>query len=197
TGTVGGSGRFRARRARVEGARVRPWFSPGKGKAMGRRIARAIGRARRRIRVCSPVLTEAHILRALAGVVARGAVDVAGVCDGTQMIQVLGQWRREVHAGWKVPVVGSILAGVPFGAKRSIPYAPDAVHDYMHAKVTVVDDTVFVGSYNLSGAGQDNAENVLEIRDEPLAERMAAFIDDLRKRYPGPLTWPTDSVEGG
>jgi phosphatidylserine/phosphatidylglycerophosphate/cardiolipin synthase-like enzyme len=60
----------------------------------------------------------------------------------------------------------------------------------MHAKVTVVDDTVFTGSYNLSGAGQENAENILEIQDERLADRMAAFIDELRERYPEPMAWP-------
>jgi phosphatidylserine/phosphatidylglycerophosphate/cardiolipin synthase-like enzyme len=54
----------------------------------------------------------------------------------------------------------------------------------MHAKVTVADDTVFVGSYNLSRSGESNAEDVLEIEDAALAERLAAFIDDLRRRYP-------------
>ena len=33
----------------------------------------------------------------------------------------------------------------------------------MHAKVTVADDTVFVGSFNLSHSGELNAENVLEL----------------------------------
>ena len=55
----------------------------------------------------------------------------------------------------------------------------------MHAKVTVADDVVFVGSFNLSRSGEENAENVLEIADPALAERMAAFIDALRARYHG------------
>ena len=50
-------------------------------------------------------------------------------------------------------------------ASVSTPYAPGAVHDYMHAKVTVADDVVFVGSFNLSRSGEENAENVLEIAD--------------------------------
>jgi len=54
----------------------------------------------------------------------------------------------------------------------------------MHAKVTVADDTVFVGSFNLSHSGELNAENVLEIADAGLADRMAAFIDQIRARYP-------------
>jgi phosphatidylserine/phosphatidylglycerophosphate/cardiolipin synthase-like enzyme len=58
------------------------------------------------------------------------------------------------------------------------------VHDYMHAKVTVADDTVFLGSFNLSRSGEENAENVLEIADAALAERLAGWIDELRARYP-------------
>ena len=43
----------------------------------------------------------------------------------------------------------------------------------MHAKVTVADDVVFVGSFNLSRSGEQNAENMLEIHDAALAERLA------------------------
>jgi phosphatidylserine/phosphatidylglycerophosphate/cardiolipin synthase-like enzyme len=50
--------------------------------------------------------------------------------------------------------------------------------------VTVADDTVFVGSFNLSHSGERNAENVLEIVDAALAERMAGFVDRVRARYP-------------
>jgi phosphatidylserine/phosphatidylglycerophosphate/cardiolipin synthase-like enzyme len=54
----------------------------------------------------------------------------------------------------------------------------------MHAKVTVADDTVFVGSFNLSHSGEENAENVVEIANSELAEQMARFVDELRDRYP-------------
>ena len=54
----------------------------------------------------------------------------------------------------------------------------------MHAKVTVCDDVVFVGSFNLSHSGEQNAENVLEIPDPALAERLATFVDEIRGRYP-------------
>jgi phosphatidylserine/phosphatidylglycerophosphate/cardiolipin synthase-like enzyme len=54
----------------------------------------------------------------------------------------------------------------------------------MHAKVTVADDTVFVGSFNLSHSGEMNAENVLELQDPQIAGRLAAFIDEIRARYP-------------
>ena len=64
------------------------------------------------------------------------------------------------------------------------PYAPGSVHDYMHAKVSVIDDTVFVGSFNLSHSGEMNAENVLEFNDAGVADQFAAFIDTVRARYP-------------
>jgi len=54
----------------------------------------------------------------------------------------------------------------------------------MHAKVAVADDRVFVGSYNLSHSGEENAENVLEIEDAGLADRLAGFVDQARARYP-------------
>jgi len=64
------------------------------------------------------------------------------------------------------------------------------VHDFMHAKVTVCDDTVFVGSFNLSRSGEQNAENVLEIKDAELADRLAAFVDEVRAKY-GPVQLPS------
>ena len=53
----------------------------------------------------------------------------------------------------------------------------------MHAKLTVADDTVFAGSFNLSRSGERNAENVLEIEDADLADRLIAFADGVRGRY--------------
>jgi phosphatidylserine/phosphatidylglycerophosphate/cardiolipin synthase-like enzyme len=54
----------------------------------------------------------------------------------------------------------------------------------MHAKVTVTDDTIFLGSFNLSRSGEANAENMIEIEDAATADQMAAFIDEVHARYP-------------
>jgi phosphatidylserine/phosphatidylglycerophosphate/cardiolipin synthase-like enzyme len=70
-----------------------------------------------------------------------------------------------------------------FSGKPSTPYTPESLHDYMHAKVTVCDDTVFAGSFNLSHSGEQNAENVVEIEDAALADQMTAFIDEIRAKY--------------
>jgi phosphatidylserine/phosphatidylglycerophosphate/cardiolipin synthase-like enzyme len=79
--------------------------------------------------------------------------------------------------------VRSFFARAAFTGKRSTPYAPDALHDYMHAKVTVCDGTVFAGSFNLSRSGEENAEDVLEIQDPDLADRLSTFVDAIRARH--------------
>jgi hypothetical protein len=52
------------------------------------------------------------------------------------------------------------------------------------AGVTVADDVVFLGSFNLSRSGELNAENVLEIEDAAPAERQADYADRVRALYP-------------
>ena len=136
------------------------------------------------MRVASPVLTAAPILAALNEALSEARVDVAGVSDATQIAQVFAQWRGNDHSAWKGPLLARVLSGLPWSGKVSTPYAPGTVHDYMHAKVTVADDVVFVGSFNLSRSGEENAENVLEIVDPALAERMADFVDAVRASYP-------------
>jgi phosphatidylserine/phosphatidylglycerophosphate/cardiolipin synthase-like enzyme len=178
TGRVGDSGDFDS--APADG--IRPWFCPGRGPELSHRIAKRIGAARRRVRIASPLLTAGPILGTLAEVVEEERVDVAGVCDATQVEQVFRQWEANPRSRWKGPLLERSL--VIFHGKRSTPYAPGAVHDYMHAKVTVADDAVFLGSFNLSRSGETNAENVLEIADAALADRLAAFVDELRARYP-------------
>ncbi len=178
------TGDFEAPVVRVGGALVRPWFCPGRGRELAHRIASRIDRARHRVRIASPVLTSAPVLAALAEQLHEGRVSATGVVDLTQTENALRQWRSNDRVRWKAPVLEEVLAGLRFHGKRSRPYAPDAPHDFMHAKVAVVDDAVFVGSYNLSRSGEDNAENVLEIDDRVLADRIAAWIEAVRGRYP-------------
>ncbi len=178
------SGRFDTRAIRVGDATVRPWFCPGRGSKLAYRIGEAIGCAKHRVRIASPVITSAPILSTIAQEVAEDRLDIAGVVDATQVAQVLQQWERNGNVSWKKPLLERVVASGRFTGKRSTPYAPGSVHDYMHAKMTVADDVIFVGSFNLSRSGETNAENVLEIHDAALADRMAAFIDEVRGRYP-------------
>jgi phosphatidylserine/phosphatidylglycerophosphate/cardiolipin synthase-like enzyme len=184
TGVVAESGDVAPVATSVGSATVRAWFTPAHGTALAHRIAHRIGNARRRVRVCSPVITSGPILGTLAQVASDRRVDLAGVVDATQVAEVIGQWHANGNGAWKIPLLQAVLEHAEFSGKRSIPWRPDSVHDFMHAKVTVADDTVFLGSFNLSRSGERNAENVLEIEDPALAERLAAYIDAVRARYP-------------
>jgi phosphatidylserine/phosphatidylglycerophosphate/cardiolipin synthase-like enzyme len=197
TTTVRGTGEFDPDPDTIDGSPVQPWFSPGRGRRIAHRIASAIGHAERRVRIASPVITSGPILGTLTEVA--GTIDLAGVVDATQMQEVHGQWSADPHAAWKIPAATTVLQSAPFSGKRSTPYGPGTVHDYMHAKVTVADDVVFVGSYNLSHSGEENAENVLEIHDAALAARMATFVDEVRGRYPafGPEAFAAPARQTG
>jgi phosphatidylserine/phosphatidylglycerophosphate/cardiolipin synthase-like enzyme len=161
--------------------RVRTWFTPKHGEDLSHRIAQAIAHAKQRVRVCSPVITTAPVLGVLAHRVTNG-FDVAGCVDETQVRGVAYQWGQEGKS-WKLPLLARVAAG-SFSAKPSTPYGTGTLHDFMHAKVTIADDTVFLGSFNLSRSGERNAENVLEIEDSTIADELAAYSDAVQARYP-------------
>jgi phosphatidylserine/phosphatidylglycerophosphate/cardiolipin synthase-like enzyme len=171
------------KRLHLDGLVLRPWFTPGFGEDLSARIGRVIGRAKRRVRICSPVITAAPILATLAQLVSEGRLDVAGCVDGPQVQGVVYQWHENGNVAWKLPLLERVLSG-DFTGKPSTPYGAGTVHDFMHAKIVVADDVVFAGSFNLSRSGEQNAENVLEIHDPELAEHLSAYVDEVRRRYP-------------
>jgi phosphatidylserine/phosphatidylglycerophosphate/cardiolipin synthase-like enzyme len=183
TNDVSDSGHRDPRRLELDGHGARAWFTPGHGEELSQRIAEAIGTARRRVRIASPVITAGPVLGTLAEVAAEARVDVRGVVDRTQMEGVVYQWRTNGRSAWKIPILASVLSHADFKGKPSVAWTPESIHDFMHAKVTVCDDTLFTGSFNLSRSGEQNAENVLELHDPELAERLATFIDEVRGRY--------------
>ncbi len=158
--------------------RARALFAPGRGRAIGQLYADHIGRAGR-IRLCSPVVTSAPILATLAEVVDDRRADVRVVVDGPMMARAVEQWRRDGRAAWKAPLFERLVrAGVVHG-KASTPFGRPGPRDHMHAKVLVCDDVTLTGSYNCSHSGEQNAENVLELRSAPLAQQCAAYVDDV------------------
>jgi phosphatidylserine/phosphatidylglycerophosphate/cardiolipin synthase-like enzyme len=182
-GDIGTSGLHDRGTMRVGGSTVEVAFAPGEGPNIDHQIAGLIGRARRRLKVCSMLITSGTILGALNDVRHRGRVaEYGGVYDRTQMEGVFEQWRGQ-PAEWKIAAFEQAAAGL--AAKRSTPYAPDSPHDFMHNKVLVADDTVVTGSYNLSHSATENAENVLTIHNGELADRYAAYVDTLVTRYQG------------
>ena len=193
-GTVEHTGRVQPRPVTVDAAtEVRAWFTPEYGDALSHRVAKFLGRARKRIRIASPVLTSGPILGTLVEVVNEHRCDVAGVIDETQVDEVFHQWATNGVSAWKIPLLHTVLTKAPFSGKLSTRWTPESRHDFMHAKVVVADDVVFVGSFNFSRSGERNAENVLEIHDEAIADRLAAFVDTVRAAYP-PTTPP--QIEG-
>jgi phosphatidylserine/phosphatidylglycerophosphate/cardiolipin synthase-like enzyme len=181
-GDVEKSGFAEPRPVDVDGVRVRPWFTPGFADALAHRIAKKIGHAQK-VRICSPVITSAPVLATLAQQIADGKADIAGCVDATQVEDVFRQWESQPSVTWKIPLLRQVLSG-SFSGKNSTPWAPGSLHDFMHAKLVVADDTVFTGSFNLSHSGEKNAENVVEITDAGLAATLGEYVDEVRGRYP-------------
>ena len=171
--------------ALADGTRVRPYFCPGRSDKLVHAMSRSIASAQKRIRICSPVLTSGPILGTLGEVLQKPGLDIGGVYDRTEMDEVQHQWSQNATSAWKIAAFSSIVAAVPFGAKRSTPYSKDSVHDFMHAKILVADDYVYCGSFNLSHSGEQNAENVIQLESAAVAEMCVAFIDRVAARYGG------------
>jgi phosphatidylserine/phosphatidylglycerophosphate/cardiolipin synthase-like enzyme len=164
----------------VEKSTIKVAFAPGDGMVIDQEIAAQIAKARARLRVCSMLLTSGAILGALNDALKHRNLDYAGIYDRTQMDSVIDQWRGQ-PSEWKIAAFEYAAKGL--AGKRSAPYSPTSVHDFMHNKVLVVDDTVITGSYNLSHSATENAENVLMIRDSELAEGYIGYIEGLVNRY--------------
>ena len=164
------------------GVSVTPWFLP-RPPSVAHLTATRIGEAKRRLRICSPVVTSGTILGTLAEFAGRANFDLAGAYDATQMDEVKRQWQAVAWNRWKIEAWDAIAPRL--SGKVSTPYRPGSVHDYMHAKFVVADDEVLVGSYNLSRGGEENAENVLHVVSEEVAVTLSAFADRLAARYAG------------
>ncbi len=165
----------------IQDATVSIAFAPGEGRAIDHEIAHHIGTARRRLKLCSMIVTSGAILGALGDALSHGKIaDYGGLYDRTQMASVFDQWTS-TPAEWKIKAFQQIAA--PLSGKDSTPYTPGGRHDFMHNKVLVADDCVITGSYNFSNSATVNAENVLMIQSRELADLYATQIDRLKARY--------------
>lgn len=158
-------------------------FSPGRGEEIDDRVADIVAAARERVLICSMLLNSSSLLRSLAAVLDTGRVSVSGIYDRTQQASVLEQWETVPQNQWKIPAIRDIVARAGLIGKNSTPYSPTTLHDFMHAKVLVVDDTVITGSYNFSRSATLNAENILIIESSALAADYARFIAHLIEKY--------------
>jgi phosphatidylserine/phosphatidylglycerophosphate/cardiolipin synthase-like enzyme len=162
---------------------VRSMFSPGCGLAIDAEVARRVREAGRRVRICSLLINSGTLINALTDLLQAGKVKVDGIYDRTQMADVYRQWQEVPQNRWKVPALHNVIVRAGLVGKNSTPYSPTSVHDFMHNKILVVDDTVITGSYNFSRSAQYNAENILFIESAALAEKYSDYIDHLLRKY--------------
>jgi phosphatidylserine/phosphatidylglycerophosphate/cardiolipin synthase-like enzyme len=164
-------------------AEARVMFSPGCGLAIDSEIAGRVRAAKRRVRICSLLINSGTLISELSNLLQRRDVKVDGIYDRTQMEDVYKQWQEVPSNRWKIPALKEIILRANLVGKNSTPYTPTGIHDFMHNKVLVIDDTVITGSYNFSRSAQFNAENILFIESASLAEVYSAYIDHLIQKY--------------
>jgi phosphatidylserine/phosphatidylglycerophosphate/cardiolipin synthase-like enzyme len=164
----------------VAGVPVTISFTPGESQSITHDIVQAIDSANERITVASMLFSSGPILAALSEAIDRGVV-VEGLCDATQMEGVVAQWKQSGVADDKIASWQKVRAHL--SGKRSIRYAPDVPHNFMHIKTLAADNSVVTGSFNFSNSARGNAENVLVIRDPALAASYRSFIQSLAARY--------------
>ena len=162
---------------------ARVMFSPGLGQEIDSEIARRVREAKRSVRICSLLINSGTLISELSNLLQRGTVAVDGIYDRTQMADVYKQWQDVPSNRWKIGALQQIVSRAHLAGKNSTPYTPTSVHDFMHNKVLVVDDTVITGSYNFSRSAELNAENILFIDSAPLAETYSHYIDHLIQKY--------------
>lgn len=174
-----------------EPAHVLVNFSPGEGEWIDKAIANQIERTQEQVTLAFVVLTSSRILRAIQGLMMRN-VPINGIYDRAQMEGVKYQWKLVPANHWKIPAFEEIVQYAQLVGKQSTPYSDDSPHDFMHNKIMVLDDVVITGSYNFSRHAQSNAENLLLISSEPLAQTYREYIDSLMDKYrlTGPTTPP-------
>ncbi len=202
SGQIANSGRDDTGAVTVDGIDVRVAFSPGQGRQIDADITHMIGSAQRRLLVACMVISSGTVLGAIADRTHR-VDEFAGIFDETQMRQVLRNWTRWQSQGQQpgetsaAPARARARSATSQGkadlfnaiaplmhAKHSTPYTPTGIHDYMHDKLAVCDDTVVTGSYNFSTNATRNAENVVMISSPELAEIYATYVRALTRIYP-------------
>jgi phosphatidylserine/phosphatidylglycerophosphate/cardiolipin synthase-like enzyme len=192
-GHVDGSGADGPAATLARGVRAEVAFSPAPP-WLSLVAARMIASADRRLRICSPVVTSGAVLALLAEHAARQKLELRGAYDRTQMEDVRRQWDAVPHNRWKIAAWETIAPHL--SGKVSTPYAPGSVHDYMHAKLLVVDDEVLTGSFNFSRHGEANAENVLHLRSEEVAVAFEAYAERGATRYADASTTARGDASG-
>jgi phosphatidylserine/phosphatidylglycerophosphate/cardiolipin synthase-like enzyme len=132
---------------------VNVYFSPHGGCTEA--VVAEIGRAKTSVLVQAYSFTSAPIAKAIVDAHQRG-VEVKVILDESQETEKYSEADFLIHAG--------------------VPTRIDAKHAIAHNKIMVIDgQTVITGSFNFTKQAEtSNAENLLILRDAPLAAKYAA-----------------------
>jgi phosphatidylserine/phosphatidylglycerophosphate/cardiolipin synthase-like enzyme len=165
----------------VAGHTVEWAFGPGQGAAIDAHLATLIAAAKADVAVASMVLTSATVLGALVDAVDRG-VRLHGIYDGGQMGPIVTEWKKSPAGKAKAATFAVVAAHL--ASKRSAPYTPRGIHDFMHNKTLVIDEhLVATGSHNFSHNATGNAENLITLHDPAIAASYATYVAKLEAAY--------------
>jgi phosphatidylserine/phosphatidylglycerophosphate/cardiolipin synthase-like enzyme len=183
-GSIKGTGSGGGGDTTAGGASVGWDFAPGDGAAIDGALAAAISGASKRIVMATMVLTSHAVLAALVAAVGRG-LPLSGIYDSGQMGPIEREWAKSASsaqalADWTV-VKAKLVA------KKSTPFKVTSPHNFMHNKVLIADDQLITGSYNFSNNAEKNAENQLQLANDPaLAAKYAKYVAALVTAYGAP-----------
>ena len=194
---ISNTGNFDTGTVEIGGVAVQVLFAPGRGRQIGAEIASRIDVAEKRLLIASMDISSGPILGAIADRMHRVAT-FGGIYDGPQMHLVLQEWEKSKGAGrGGARNPSRRRAGASAGKatqfeqiaeflhyKKSLPFKSAGVHNFMHNKFAVVDDTVITGSFNFSTNAQRNAENVVIVESADLADAYADYANALLAKYP-------------
>jgi phosphatidylserine/phosphatidylglycerophosphate/cardiolipin synthase-like enzyme len=169
-----------------DGLNVDVAFSPGEGRRIDKEIAELIADAQESVHIASMVITSNTILDALTGILEAGRVPVRGVFDGPEMHTSEAQMEKSTGkaSATKVAQIEQLRKVLVEKKSRPFdPHHPNALHNFMHNKLVVVDDALVTGSHNFSLSAEHNAENAILLRDPKLAEKYRAYVEQLVEKY--------------
>jgi phosphatidylserine/phosphatidylglycerophosphate/cardiolipin synthase-like enzyme len=159
SGEISNSGDFDTASVEIGGVPVRVMFAPGRGREIGAEIAASIDTAQNRLLVSSMVISSGPIMGTILDRMHR-VNNFGGIFDGPEMQVILNEWDRSGHqtsdsstarrrsaaASAKARQFEEIAACLH--RKDSLPYKDNGLHNFMHNKFAVIDDTVITGSFN-------------------------------------------------
>lgn len=187
TDSIKGSGEVGLDYVNVGSVPVTVGFSPGDGSLITEEIVQAINKATKRLLVASMVISSLRILESIQSLKARSPQGVRVLIDQMEMRNaVIGHWRRSRNPASAEKLQFWEVVSEGFEGKKSEPYVNgqnDWPHNFMHNKFIVADDIVVTGSFNFSQNAEKNAENVLIIQDQKLADAYAIYFDQIYRRY--------------